>query len=234
MYTVSKVVNIKNITIPKNEVLRYLGYKKQSISVDLEETINSAIKEAESLIDIKYVYSKHNTIISNEGVLMEGTNLILRGNDIKKHLRYAKETIIMAATLGVRIETKIRFYEKIDLTRALILDSCATAAIEEVCDKIEEHIKKEAEENDLGITFRYSPGYGDLPLDTQGRFISALRADKAIGLTASEHHLLMPRKSVTAIIGLIPIGKYEDKKGCVVCANYKNCTFRKEGVTCGH
>ena len=225
---------IEKIKIPKDEVLRYLGYKEQKLSIDLENLIDATIDEAENLMDFKYTYSKHKTVLLEDGVLMEGTNLILKGQDIKEHLKYAKDTVLMAATLGGRIEKQIRLYEKINLTKALILDSCATAAIEEGCDKIEECIKEEEAKEGLSITFRFSPGYGDLPLSVQKEFLNALNAEKIIGLTASEHQLLLPRKSVTAIIGLIPKEKAQDKKGCEVCKNYENCSFRREGIICGH
>ena len=75
---------------------------------------------------------------------LEGTNLVFQGKDIKEHLKYSNEVVVMAVTIGSKIETKIKFYEKSNLTKALILDACATTAVEEVCDEIEEYIKIEA------------------------------------------------------------------------------------------
>lgn len=224
---------LSKLTIPKDEVLRYLGYKKQQIDENMDKLIDDTIEESLKLIKPKFTYANFNTIIDEKGVLMEGTTLLLTGNDISKHLKDAKETIIMAATVGSEIEKKIKYYEKINLTKALILDSCATTAVEEVCDKIEEYIKLQAKDKNLSITFRFSPGYGDLPLDIQKEFINTLKADKIIGVTVSMHNLLMPRKSVTAIIGLIPIGTETKKSGCESCKNNQNCTFRKEGISCG-
>lgn len=224
---------LKKLTIPKDEVLRYLGYKEQGIDESLDKLIEETIEESKELLLPKFVYGNYNNKVVEDGVLLEGTNLILKGNDIKEHLKFSKEVTLMAVTVGSKIETKIKFYEKTNLTKALILDSCATTAVEEVCDEIEEYIKAKANENNLSITFRYSPGYGDLPLNIQGELLSVLKADKTIGLTASDHHLLFPRKSVTAIIGLIPMEHEIQQKGCEVCKNYETCTFRREGIACG-
>ena len=71
-----------------------------------------------------------------------------------------------------------------------------------------------------------------IALDVQKDIINILKSEKTIGLTVSTHNLLMPRKSVTAIIGLIPKNKEVKKKGCEVCKNYENCSFRKEGIVC--
>lgn len=227
------MLKLKPVTIPKDEVLRYLGYKKQEIEESLDKLINETIEESKELLLPKFVYGSYKNKLQENGVLLEGTNLVFQGKDIKEHLKYSNEVAVMAVTIGSKIETRIKFYEKSNLTKALILDSCATTAVEEVCDQIEEYIKMEANKKNLSITFRYSPGYGDLPLTIQGEVISVLKADKTIGLTASDHHLLFPRKSVTAIIGLIPMGQEIKEKGCETCKNYETCGFRREGIVCG-
>lgn len=225
---------VNNIKIPKDEVLRYLGYKKQKFDKNIDLLIDKTIHEAQDIIELKYVLSKYKCIEKSDGVYIEGTNLILKGNDIKDHLKNSTEVILLAATLGRNIEKRISYYEKVDLTKAVILDSCATSAVEELCDRIEDIIKDEMIGDNESITFRYSPGYGDLPLDTQNNFVKTVNAQRLIGLTVSSHNLLMPRKSVTAIIGIISKEFQQKKKGCEVCRNYENCQFRKEGISCGH
>lgn len=230
---VNKMYNIKQLKIPKDEVLRYLGYKQQELNESMDELINKTIDECRNLIIPKYVYAEYQNHTEKDGVYINGTNLILKGEDIKNHLLYAEKIFIIAATIGNKIEQKIKLYETTKLTKALILDACATTAIEEVLDQIEEKIRLDARKEGLAITFRYSPGYGDLSLDIQKNIVNTLNADKTIGLTVSSHHLLFPRKSVTAIIGLIPKEKEEKQRGCEVCKNYNNCNFRREGTNCG-
>lgn len=228
------MININNISIPKGEVLRYLGYKSQSIDESLNKLIDETIEESKNLIEARYVIAKYKKEVQGENLILKGTSLILLGNDIREHLKNSNEVILMATTIGSKIEKTISLYQKTDLTKALILDSCATTAVEELCDLIEKDIKEEAHNINKGITFRYSPGYGDLPLSLQKPIIDTLKADKVIGLTTSEKHLLFPRKSVTAIIGLIPKEQETNNKGCEVCKNYKNCSFRREGLKCGN
>ena len=47
----------------------------------------------------------------------------------------------MGVTIGGNIEKRINLYGKTNLTKSLILDSCATTAVEEICDKVEDYIK---------------------------------------------------------------------------------------------
>ncbi len=51
--------------------------------------------------------------------------------------------------------------------------------------------------------WRFSPGYGDCPLSAQRSIVnSVLNATRLIGLTVTPTSLLIPTKSVTAVIGL--------------------------------
>ena len=186
----NSIINIDNLKIPKDEVLRYLGYKagKQNLDKSLDELVDSIIEESKSLIEPKFIFNKYETEVKEDGVYFKGTNLVLTGNDIKNHLKDSKERVLMAVTGGNKIEQRSKLYEKVSMTKALVLDSCATTAVEEICDVIEEEVKKKAEDKGLSITFRYSPGYGDLPLEVQRDLVNTLGAEKRIGLTVSSHY----------------------------------------------
>ncbi|MDR2559773.1 MAG: hypothetical protein LBC86_09585 [Oscillospiraceae bacterium] len=121
----------------------------------------------------------------------------LRGNDIKNHLENCNEIIILAATLGLQVDELIRQTEAADMAGAVVLDALASAAIEQLCDNAEEEIKKKYKQ----ITARFSPGYGDFPLEVQSALLGILNARKKIGLYVNESGLLIPRKSVTAVVG---------------------------------
>ena len=50
---------------------------------------------------------------------------------------------------------------------------------------------------------RFSCGYGDLPLSLQREIFPALQVTKNIGVTLTDGDLMMPTKSVTAIVGIL-------------------------------
>lgn len=221
------------INIDENEVLRYLGYKGQKIEEELLLKIRDTIEEGKKLFAPKIIYKEYPINILENGVEVIGTTLVLEGNDIKKLLIDSSRCILMAATIGNYIEKKIRLYERIDLTRGMILDSVSTTAVEDLCDKVCDLIEKDIIEDFEELTFRYSPGYGDLSLNIQKNFIEVLDATRKIGVNVSEHMLLFPRKSVTAIVGIRKkLGK-KTKKSCINCKNYENCLYRKEENICG-
>lgn len=222
-----------NLNIEVKEVLRYLGYKNQSLNDETMKLVDECIREVHEYIKENYVYGFYDINKVSGEVQLVNTNVILQGKDIYNHLKNSKRCAIMAVTAGSVMDFKIRYYEKVNLTKALILDACATTAVESVCDEVEEQIKKEALNMGFGITWRYSPGYGDLPINLQPKLLNLLEAQKKIGLTASESYILLPRKSVTAIIGFQSLDIDRKKSGCDICSNFQYCQFRKEGNYCG-
>ena len=221
--------------INKDEVLRYLGYKGQNIDETLNDLIDVCRREVRSLSDTKYLYEYFNIEHIKEGVKIQNSDIIFTGNDIKEHLKSCNSIAIMAVTAGGNIEKYIKLTEKTNLTKAIVMDACATTLVEEVCDEIEEVINMYARDKKLNITGRYSPGYGDLPLDAQRDVINLVNCSKRIGINLSDHNILFPRKSVTAIVGVGNINqKKHDEVKCIKCNKYDSCTFRREGNSCGH
>ena len=61
-------------------------------------------------------------------------------------------------------------------------------------------IKAKAKELGYECKPRFSPGFGDFPLETQRGIIPLLSTEKRIGVILSESCIMSPRKSVTAVI----------------------------------
>ena len=83
------------------------------------------------------------------------------------------------------------------------------------------------------ISFRYSPGYGDLGIDIQKEILRILNAPRKIGLTASKYNILLPTKSVTAIIGVIAKTIEVEQRHCKNCLLDQECELRRKGIYCG-
>lgn len=139
----------------------------------------------------------------------------------------------MAATLSPGVDALLRRTQLADLSRSLVLESCATAAIEEVCDRGEAVVRQAYPGREL--TSRFSPGYGDLPVTVQGEFLALLDAPRQLGLCATGSSILTPRKSVTAVLGVRQPGMAAapSPRGCETCARRETCPYRKQGANCG-
>lgn len=220
--------------INKEEVLRYLGYKGQYLDEKIDKLIDQAINEINNAGRTKSTYRFFPLKMVSGRLLIKGTNIVLPGQDIKNHLKNTKDCIIMAATLGHEVDRLIRYYEKVSMTRALILDATASVAIEEAINKLNGDLEKEVFMDNKIFTSRYSPGYGDLPLSIQGGLLDILGAKKSIGLTANAHNILIPRKSITAILGIVAGSVVNNETSCEHCNMRNNCDFSKGGKGCGN
>ena len=54
----------------------------------------------------------------------------------------------------------------------------------------------------MSLTVRFSPGYGDLPMNIQPDLLELTNARRDLGLTVGSNYMLSPIKSVTAIAGI--------------------------------
>ncbi len=117
------------------------------------------------------------------------------------------------------------------MERAVVYDAMASTAVEDLLDKIELEIAER--EKGRYMTWRFSPGYGDLPIDCQGEFLEALDADRRVGVRLTPGMLLVPTKSVTAIIGLSDAPTEKKTGSCATCNMRETCAFRKTGERCG-
>ena len=89
------------------------------------------------------------------------------------------------------------------------------------CDQITQEIRESEKMNGFEITTRFSPGYGDFPLETQKKFLKIINAEK-LGVYLTDGYLMKPFKTVTAVIGVGNIGK-TDSDRCGNCKNRNNC-----------
>ena len=214
----------------QSEALRYLGYGQNTPDSKVQDLLDECEEVLRSIAKPRFVYKVFDINIIKEGVEVLNTNLILPGESIKEHLDGCEKVVLMGVTISMDVDRLLRKTQVNDMASAVIVDSLASVAVEQVCNKIEEFIKKELAE--YNQTWRFGIGYGDLPLDIQGDFLDVINAPKIIGLSASKSNMLIPTKSVTAIIGLSKKEIIKIKRGCQTCNMKDSCIYRKKGGHC--
>lgn len=223
---------IDNLKIDINDVLGYLGHKGQIVDETTNILIEQCIEEIRDGFQGKYVYQIYN-IKYGKDIELLNTPVKLTGESISSHLKGCTQCVLMAVTLGSHIDKMIMNYMVEHITKGIIFDACATAFVEVLCDFVEDEVKKEINK-DQSLTTRFSPGYGDLPIAMQPEILNVLDVYRKIGLSVNENFILIPRKSVTAIIGIGSNIEEQNKRvGCAKCIKYGTCGIRKEGKYCG-
>ena len=217
-------------SINRTEAFRYLGIKgvPDNATAQLADECEKMLL-AEMTPKFCWTYAEISEHTKNK-IKLSGYKLSLSGNDISSHLEGCLGVVLFAATLGNNIDMLLRKMQMQNMAKAVILDAMASAAIEQVCDEVEKEIAVKLENKHF--TWRFSPGYGDFPIEVQKNFLTALNAQKVIGLCANAGGMLTPTKSVTAVIGVHEKSVKNKKHSCESCNMCDRCNYRKTGGTC--
>lgn len=214
--------------INRNEALSYLGYKGCIIPDGIREDIFQCERMLLNTALPRLVWRQFELL---EDGSLSGTDFRPEGNDIRELLKDCHHIIMMGATLGAEIEALMRRTQITNMAYAVILDACASAAIENVCDNFCEDLAVTLAP--LHLTDRFSPGYGDFPFSQQPDFSRILDLPRRIGVTFSSGGLMIPQKSVTALIGVSSSPQKRRFRGCTYCNMFNTCIYRKDGRSCG-
>jgi len=124
----------------------------------------------------------------------------VRSVSLAKHLRGAEAIVLMACTAGAEMDRLIARAALRSPTHALLTHAIGDQQVEAGADRLCAMLTEQYPGRTL--TGRFSPGYGDLPLDLQKDVTEALSCGLTIGVSMSESSMLKPVKTVTAIIGI--------------------------------
>lgn len=187
--------------ISRRDIARHLGYKHIE---DLDEVtaarIEDCIKEVESASEYKRVYHTFPIIWDIDSCEFAGIKIY--SEDLRKNLKCCSEAVMLAVTIGPAIDRLIRRAEVTDVSKAVILQAVGAEVVEAYCNQVNDVIKADMEAKGYSVRPRFSPGYGDLPLELQQEFERVLQMRKNIGISLSDTNIMTPSKSITAVIGV--------------------------------
>ena len=213
----------------RNEALRYLAIRRPDAGS--LAAIEPVAAELEAALRPRFTYAAFPVKHTPEGEALLGSGLVLPGEMAKTMLRECTHAVLLLCTLGAGFETMLRAAEARDMAKAAMLDACGSAYVEAWCDEAERALAARFAPKQL--TDRFSPGYGDLPLSLQPALCAALDASRRLGVTVTESLLMIPTKTVSAVIGLADEPQPARIRGCGFCMRREHCEFQKGGGTCG-
>lgn len=179
------------------DTLKYLGVKKE-VDDKTKSAIEECILEVQNAMSFRSIYKVSSVLVENDTIKTQ--NVTFKSKSLSLHLKNAKKVILYSATLGASVDKILNAYSKINVFKQVIIQAVATAIIENKIDKEQDELSSVFK--NYKIKSRFSPGYGDLSLDYQGEILKELNAQKNVGVYLNENNILIPSKSVTAIIGL--------------------------------
>ena len=210
--------------IDRKEMMKYAGLSPK-VKEFPTSAIDQAVQEALALAEPRGIwqilpYDPETETIGGEHPL------VLQGRSITRHLSKSYSVGVLAVTVGDEIEkASDAHFKKGEYLQGLLLDAAATAATEQLADQVDNLIQKESLKLGQKTIWRFSPGYGDWPVIQQKPFCTLIGTEE-IGISVTDHSMLFPRKSVSAIIGISQCAKKPAPVKCRNCT-LQTCPFRQ-------
>ncbi len=206
--SLNKVSVLASIPFEINEerVLRELRIPTKKNLNDLDE--KNLAKELKKVIDIAYglIHGKACYVtfqikeVRENKVILDKSDSLIKGNQIAIILKNCTFCSIFVSTIGQEFENRISKMTIDDPTRAFYLEYVGNWMAEHMAETINNKISQEIVKAGFIPKKRYSPGYGDWPITSQQELLELAEA-KRIGISLTESYLMIPRKSVSALIG---------------------------------
>ncbi len=212
--------------VNRKEVERYLGYRGlTTIDEKMQSVIEDCIREMEEAMTPRCIYKTFP--IEWDGESCEFAGIRVEPGNLTRNLKGCKEIVMLAVTIGPGADRLVKRSEIRDMLKAYTYQAVGAAAVEAWCDEVNERIKQEAADKELYARPRFSPGYGDFPLEVQKDFERILEMPKSIGVSLSESLLMTPTKSITAVIGLSDKATDCHRAGCEECNMHETCEYSR-------
>lgn len=196
-----------------DEAARYLGYGGASPTEEIRKELQECAGRLRAVLRPAWRYVAAR-LPGEENVKQkeadEGTTaadfgrerLILPGRSIENHLAGCELVLCACLTLGAEVDKCMERLQGESMLSALLFDALANAAVERLRGLLEE--RAAADFPKLRPNWLFGIGYGDLPLALQRDVLRLTRAEEELGLGCSESLMLIPTKSVTGFLGMLP------------------------------
>lgn len=210
------------IQLDYNEIKRYLKYDNNELDINTQLNIEKSIDLLEKIAQPKYTYQIFDIEVSEDKVEIKNKNISFNSKNLALSLKNATQAVFLVATLGLELDYQIKRLEITDLSLAYVLNAVAVEYLEKFLDYIQEN---KLNNNNLQ-KFRYSIGYGDLELSNQKKHIDLVNATKLIGVNVLKTNLMVPSKSVSAIIGISDNNVEDYLNKCLDCLPNGKCSSK--------
>ncbi|PIE36446.1 methionine synthase [candidate division KSB3 bacterium] len=190
---------------PLKRIYTRLGYRKSKtlISEREQQKIRKIIDNGIVYCQLAGIYARIPIAEGDEQRVTLKNGIAWDSRNMANFLSASTEVFIMAATAGSEIvEQRDHCLQRDKTLQAVILDALASEVVESAIQWIHDYLRNLITQEGKRVTKRrYSPGYGDFALENQRDIFSCLHME-ALDLQLTDHSILIPEKSVTAIVGI--------------------------------
>ena len=178
---IDNLIYVDSLSAPKvdeREVLRYAGVRESDSATN--ELLKKCIVESWDKLSYKVCYRVFD--LSAKGDELDLGFAQIKSHALAKRLDGCEKILLFCATIGSDIDRLIAKYNVLSPSTAVILQALGSERVEALCDVFCEKIGVLIAEKGYSSTTRFSPGYGDLPLELQINIFDALECPKDLAL----------------------------------------------------
>ncbi len=212
----------EQVNIDSELALRFLRVRREPDEA-IVAMLNECFDQVDSCISYKASYRYFDIRIENNTVYFDD-EMKLQSEKLVNCLRGCEGAFVFVATTNMALDRLINKYSKIQMAKSVVIDAIGSSAIECFCDILCEHVQNE---NGVCLRPRYSPGYGDLSILCQSDVLKVCDSARKIGVTLTDRHMMLPTKSVSAIVGIRPKNEVCDKSFSCERCECADCEYRK-------
>ena len=198
-------VQAEQVAAVKKEAARYAGFFSSEDSDSFLKMIDDACAKMQKVLVPQAVYEEFELEVTDsdgdEVPELKFGGVSLKSQNLAVNLKGCKKVILLAATVGTAVDMMIRRAQQAGSADAAVMQAVGAMYIESFLDEFNESLRRTYEERGNRLHPRFSPGYGDVPLEFQKQFFKLLPCSK-IGLSLMDSLIMAPEKSVTAFIGI--------------------------------
>ena len=224
------VVRDVRLTLETSNVLRRQGVREYSKLKSEIETITNElliIVNNDSLLEPAIAYETYPVIeVGHQQISLEGS-IVLHGAILPLVLGEAEEVAVAVCTVGPRLEGKVTdYFNGGESLRGLLLDGIGSAAVDTLSSELCQLMSAEASLRGYQVSSPLCPGGPTFPLSEQWQLFELVPAEE-IGVSLTSSGVMVPRKSLSMVIGMGPqMRSWTKVESCAHCNLRETCRYR--------
>jgi cobalamin-dependent methionine synthase I len=216
------------INIDTRQILNQIGYEADyEPSARIKSLVDDYIENYHNLVESTYSYTFRNIESVDGDRVYLSDSVILESKVISSLCKKCNKLAIFILTIGSHLEEMVDYLSENGLVvQATVLDAIGSGAAEQMAGLMEDRIRNVTMMHDQRISRRFSPGYCDWNVNQQEMIFKILNDDTA-GVSLTDECLMIPRKSVSGIIGIGDMeSDVESFNPCITCTK-EDCPGRR-------
>lgn len=184
----------------RREIYRYLRLEGNAPDDATSADVERNLLRLKDTVDVRAVASLR-PITKQDGAIVFG-DFSTESEMLQKNMKTSEYALLFAMTLGPAVDRLISRLLITSKADAFITDACCAEYLESYANHYCAQVRDDAAQQGFFGHPRFSPGFADFGLEFQWPLIRSLQADKKMHIALTEGNMLVPTKTITALMGL--------------------------------